>query len=110
MQGAFTAVPLTGDRSKLPVQFTGDWCIKGDDHGRGQTYRFGSCNAGWLTVSASGFDAHEMNCKLVRADADESSNYLVKFVCSGNGENWTRRSLDVTSTSNDSHRSRAIIT
>jgi len=86
---------VTADRNKLPVQFTGDWCIQDDDHVRGQTYRFGSylpthkANAGWFTVGANGFAAHEVSCKPVRSVADETSRYLVQFHCGGEGESWT---------------------
>jgi hypothetical protein len=87
-----SAAAVTADRNRLPVQFAGDWCMKGDDHDKAQTYRFGPClpthksSDAWLTVRVNGFDAHETNCKLVRADADENSNYLVKFRCTGEGE------------------------
>jgi len=77
-----SAAAVTADRNKLPVQFTGDWCIKNDDHVRGQTYRFGAClpthksSDTWLTVRVNGLDAHESNCKLLRAGTDEDSIYM----------------------------------
>ena len=100
---------VTADRNKLPVQFTGDWCIKGDERDKEQTYRFGSClpthkgSDTWLTVRVNGFDAHEAGCKLIRASADENSNYLVKFRCIGEGETreenyWMSLQLVMTST------------
>jgi hypothetical protein len=88
---ASTAI-ATAERTKLLVQFTGEWCLEDGDHESGQTYRFGPClpthksDAGWLTVAPNGFAAHETSCKLVRAAADENSNYLVKFRCTGEGE------------------------
>jgi hypothetical protein len=87
-----SAAAVPADRNKLPVQFTGDWCIKGDERDKEQTYRFGPClpthksSDGWLTVRVNGFDAYETGCKLIRAGADENSNYLVKFRCTGEGE------------------------
>jgi hypothetical protein len=91
---AAAAAAVSAERNKLPVQFTGDWCIKGDDPDKGQTYRFGSClpthrsSDTWLTVRVNGFDAHESNCKLLRADTDGDSRYLVKFRCIGEGNTW----------------------
>jgi hypothetical protein len=89
---ASAAAAVSADRNKLPVQFTGDWCIKGDERDKEQTYRFGSClpthkgSDTWLTVRVNGFDAHETGCKLIRANADENSKYLVKFRCTAVGE------------------------
>jgi hypothetical protein len=108
--GSVAVAAATADRNKLPVQFTGDWCIQDDDHVRGQTYRFGSylpthkANAGWFTVGANGFAAHEVSCKPVRSVADETSRYLVQFHCDGGGK-LDRKLLDVPSTIHDSHRS-----
>jgi hypothetical protein len=38
-----SAAAVTAHRNKLPVQFTGEGCLKDDDQDKGQTYRFGSC-------------------------------------------------------------------
>jgi len=88
----------TADRNKLPSQFVGDWCLDnpGDDKAS-PTYRLGRClphesnsSDSWLTVRAEGFIAHETRCSVVEAAADERSNFLVKFRCSGEGQTWTR--------------------
>ena len=92
---ASTAI-ATAEPNKLPIQFTGDWCLRNAGNKEpGITYRFGPClpthksNAGWLTVGTNGFAAHEVSCKLVRSAADENSNHLVQFRCTGEGDSWT---------------------
>jgi hypothetical protein len=54
-------------------------------------------------VRVNGFDAPETGCKLIRANADENSKYLVKFRCIGEGETreenyWMSLQLIMTST------------
>jgi hypothetical protein len=73
---------LTADRNNLPVHFAGDWCLvhSGNDKEPSTNRR----------VPADGFIAHETRCSVVEAVADERSNILVKFQCSGEGQTWTR--------------------
>jgi hypothetical protein len=89
---------LMADSNNLPAQFVGDWCLNnsGDDKAP-STYRLGRClpdqdssSDSWLTVRADGFIAHETRCSVVEAAADKTSNFLVKFQCSGEGQTWTR--------------------
>ena len=91
-----STIIATAEPNKLPIQFTGDWCRRDvENKESGITYGFGHClpthksNAGWLTVGATGFAAHEVSCKLVRSAADENSNHLVQFRCTSEGDSWT---------------------
>ena len=38
----------------------------------------------WLTISPDGFEAHEMHCKVLVAQANKRGDYLVKFWCDEN--------------------------
>jgi len=74
---------------RLPAKFVGNWCLAEHTADHLTFYRRGRCTNpdsvdDWLTISPGGFEAHEMHCKVLVAQANKRGDYLVKFWCDEN--------------------------
>jgi hypothetical protein len=74
---------------RLPAKFVGNWCLAEHTADHLTFYRRGRCTNpdsvdDWLTISPDGFEAHEMHCKVLVAQANKRGDYLVKFWCDEN--------------------------
>jgi len=74
---------------RLPAKFVGNWCLAEHTADHLTFYRRGRCTNpdsvdDWLTISSDGFEAHEMHCKVLVAQANKRGDYLVKFWCDEN--------------------------
>jgi hypothetical protein len=84
-------------QQRMPAELAGQWCPvprESDQkdfpviYGRGKKC-FDSDS--WMTVTPSGYRAHEEDCKLLKVTTDSATRvHRMRFQCSGEGTRWNK--------------------